>query len=154
MDICSYSFTYACVWHCIQIWPAHQIRKSAYIFMSVSRCIEGFIWTYAWMHLHMPVCDIVYIYDLLIKFRKCWDSQLWLRVGTKIQKVTWIRVYTYKPIYPYRHIHVFVISQTMIQYTAFIRFASDSFHQRYICCVYVTTATPNEQNIQCEHNTI
>ena len=26
--------------------------------MSVSRCIEGFIWTYAWIHLHMPVCDM------------------------------------------------------------------------------------------------
>ena len=49
-----------------------KFRKSGYIFMSVYRCIEGFIWTYAGMRLHMPVCDILYRYDLLTKFRKCW----------------------------------------------------------------------------------
>ena len=73
MNICSYAFTHACAWHCIQIWPVHQIPK-------------------------------------------CRDSRLWLMVGTKIRKVTWICVYPYKPIYPYIHIHVFAISQTIVQY--------------------------------------
>ena len=113
--------------------------------MSVSRCIEGFIWSYARMHLYMPVCDIVYIYDLLIKFRRFTALTKGKYENTKCHMNPCI--YIYKPIYPFRHIHVFVTSQTILQYTAFIRLVSDLFHQRYICYVYVTTATPNEQHI-------
>ena len=50
-----------------------KLRNSADIFMSIYRCIEGFIWTYVPIRLHMPVCDIVYRYDLLIKLRNSAD---------------------------------------------------------------------------------
>ena len=93
------------------------LRIYGYIFISIYRCIEGFIWTYVPIRLHMPVCDVVYRYDLLIKFRN--SAYIFMSVYRCIEGFIWT--------YARMHLHM-PVCDIVYRYDLFIKFLNAEIH--------------------------